>query len=188
MPIRLLCLAVVAISTSSTGWALDNAYPDPVPIELCQDVVMPTHVYTLAGGSDFDLGFEAYAQGWLEEEQDIGLTRAVYTWTEPVPFAIFVDLFHTPAGGLIDVQIHDHHGNSTWSYIQPVPRRMGEGGLIRDVLVVPVPLFAMETAFPRTSVYSIRASSFPVRSVSDACAFSASTSVMVDPSYPSVFP
>lgn len=182
--LRLIWIAFLTMSAASLGHALDNAYPDPPLIELCEDVVLPTHVYT----ADLDLEFERFAQGWLEEEQDIGLTRAVYSWTEPVPFAVFVDLFHTPAGGLIEVQIHDHHGNPTWSTIQPVPRRMGEGGLVREVLVVPISLFDMETAFPRTSVYAISAASFPVRGVTDACAFSASTSVMVDPSYPSAFP
>ena len=180
----ILGIALALMCSMPVGLALNDAYPDPLPIELCHDVVMPTHVYA----ADLDLDFERFAQGWLEEEQDIGLTRAVYRWTEPVPFAIFVDLFHSPAGGLVHIQIHDHHGNPTWSFIQPVPRRMGQGGLVRDVLVVPIPLFELELAFPRTSVYSIRAASFPVRGVSDACAFGASTSVMVDPSYPSSFP
>ena len=180
----ILWIALLSFSSMSVGLALDNAYPSPPLIEQCEDVVMPTHVYA----ADLAIDFERFAAGWLEEEQDIGLTRAVYTWTEPVPFAIFVDLFHTPAGGLIEIQIHDHHGNPTWDYVLPVPRGRGEGGLVREVLVVPIPLFALETAFPRTSVYSIRAASFPVRGASDACAFSASTSVMVDPTYPSTFP
>ena len=169
----------------SFGHAMESVVPTPAHIELCEDPVMPTHVYAANGDRDF----ERFAESWLEEVQDITWTRAFYRWEEPVPFAIFVDLLHGPAGGLVEIQIHDHHGNPTWSTIHPVPRRMGDGGILfREVLVVPIPLFALETAFPRTSVYSIRAAAFPTHGASDACAFSASTSVMVDPTYPSVFP
>lgn len=169
---------------AGAGLALDNAVPNAPDIEGCERMIVPTYVFTLG----LDIDFDVYAEERLEQDQDVSLIRNVYQWEEPVPFAIFVDLLQDQQGGLIQIDIFDQFDNLTWSTIQPVPPLMAGIGLEREVIPVEIPLFQMETAFPRTSVYTIRASTYPDEGQNDPCVFSASTSVVIEPSYPSMHP
>lgn len=184
MRISRLCLALFTLWVVPSALALDDVIPSPPPIEPCERVILPTHVYARA--SDVDV--EGFARETLGRDQNIRWTRAFFAWEEPGPFTIFVDLFHNHLGGLIEIDIVDQHGNPTWSTVQPVPTLMTDAGLVRTVVVASIPLHELETAFPRTSVYAIRASAYPLRGEHSQCAFSATTSVLVEPSYPSVFP
>lgn len=172
-----LCLAGAAL-------ALEDAIPMAPTVEPCDHMIVPTYVWTLGLGIDLD----AYAEKRLDRDQDISLTRSVYRWEEPIPFAIFVDLLQDERGGLVRIDVADHYGNPTWSTVHPVPPMMAGVGLVRQVIPVEIPRFQLETAFPRTSVYTIRASAYPLEGASSQCAFSASTSVVIDPSYPSMYP
>ena len=179
-----LCLALFTLWFAPSALALDDVIPSPPPIEVCERVILPTHVYARAMDGDV----EGFARDTLTMEQNIRWTRAYFEWEEAGPFTIFVDLFHDHLGGLIEIDIVDQYGNPTWSTVQPVPTLMTDAGLVRKVIAVSIPPYELEAAFPRTSVYAIRASAYPLRDESPQCAFSAATSILVRPSYPSAYP
>lgn len=173
MAARLACI-LFALSVASLATALDDvilAYPE---VPQCEELIVPVLVYTLAGDGDY-----RSLANVIERETRIDFVQSAHLLQEPTPFVIFVDLIQSHHGGLIGMDVTDSQGNVTWKGMARVPPFRERIHLERHVIPWEIPANQMDTVFPRSDVYRIRA--FP-RFLDDTpteCAFEAATSILV---------